>query len=86
VQVVHLTSRQAKQLAWSRQHHKAIKGSGGGGRTAWDSLPSLRRDTSLTDSTNLAPRADSFDQRCFSHSRINYRAIYNKKSTVILLL
>ncbi|XP_059473673.1 protein still life, isoform SIF type 1 isoform X4 [Neocloeon triangulifer] len=67
VQVVHLTSRQAKQLAWSRQHNKAIKGGGGGGggggRTAWDSLPSLRRDGSLTDSAALAPRADSFDQR-----------------------
>ncbi|XP_065353500.1 protein still life, isoform SIF type 1 isoform X3 [Cloeon dipterum] len=60
VQVVHLTSRQAKQLAWSRQHNKASKG---GGRSAWDSLPSLRRDGSLTDSATLAPRADSFDQR-----------------------
>ncbi|CAB3364790.1 Hypothetical predicted protein [Cloeon dipterum] len=60
VQVVHLTSRQAKQLAWSRQHNKANKG---GGRSAWDSLPSLRRDGSLTDSATLAPRADSFDQR-----------------------
>ena len=33
-------------------------------RSPWDSLPSLRHDSSLNDSSYKSSRTDSFDQRC----------------------
>lgn len=37
--------------------------SGGHKRSPWDSLPSLRQDSSLGDSGYKSTRADSFEQR-----------------------
>ncbi|KAJ1528618.1 hypothetical protein ONE63_007017 [Megalurothrips usitatus] len=47
------------------QHHMSLQR--GHRRSPWDSLPSLRHDSSLNDSSYKSSRTDSFDQRYQLH-------------------
>ncbi|KAK3926789.1 Protein still life, isoform SIF type 1 [Frankliniella fusca] len=56
------------------QHHMSLQR--GHRRSPWDSLPSLRHDSSLNDSSYKSSRTDSFDQRSLLDRQDSLRSDY----------